>query len=182
MPTKRASRAQANKDADNTDVAMEGATPEVAVEAAPEDSNDNRNEAASELKAILQRSVKRTRELFAEDQDNIYTGPSEEQASQRVKLQSKIYDEFKQVQVLPYPLLKRQQEQLQKKKGVKGGPAVSASAPPGSEAVGDSAVDKILDSLPKKSGTAQQSTALVMHKSTVNNPFPDTPGGSSSLV
>ncbi|KAK3828706.1 MAG: WD40-repeat-containing domain protein [Benniella sp.] len=184
MPPKRASRAKANKNAEGTDVVMEATTPAVAVQTAPEDSDPTQNDATSELKTILQRSVKRTRELFAQDQDDIYTGLGEDQPSQRVKLQSKIYDEFKQVQVLPYPLLKRQQEQLQKKKGVKGAPTPSAGATTqGSDAAaGDSDVDKILDSLPKKSGTAQQSSALVVHKQTINNPFPDAPGGNSSLV
>lgn len=78
--------------------------------------------------------------------------------------------------------MKRQQEQQQKKKGTKGGLGASATALPGPEATGDSGVDKILDSLPKKSGSAQQSSALVVHKTMIKNPFSDTPGGSSSLV
>ncbi|KAF9179748.1 pre-mRNA-splicing factor prp46 [Haplosporangium sp. Z 767] len=171
MPPKRASRSRTNKDTDVQDVVMEGNAPEVAVESASD-------EPVSDLKAILQRSVKRTRELFAEDQENIYAGTTEDQESQRVKLQSKIYDEYKQVQVLPYPLLKRQKEQLEKKKA-KGGPA---SVPSGGEAVADSGVEKILDSMPKKAGSTQQSSALVMHKPTIQNPFPDAPGGGSSLV
>ncbi|KAG0217787.1 WD40-repeat-containing domain protein [Mortierella sp. GBAus27b] len=179
MPSERASRSRKNKDANNVDVVMEGAVPEVAAESVPEDSNLTHNSTALELKTILQRSGKRTRELFAQDEDDIYAGLGEDQASQRVKLQSKIYDEFKQVEVLPYPLLKRQQEQQQKKKAAKSGAPASA---PGSEATGDSGVDKILDNLPKKSGSAQQSSALVVRKQTINSPFPDAPGGNSSLV
>ncbi|KAI7816115.1 hypothetical protein BC939DRAFT_533807, partial [Gamsiella multidivaricata] len=153
MPPKRASRAKANKGTDTHDVVMEGAVPEVAVESTSEESNHIQNDSTS-VKAILQRSVKRTRELFAEDQENLYAAPLEEQASQRVKLQSKIYDEYKQVQVLPYPLLKRQQEQLQKKK-TKGG---SVATPAGSDvATGDSGIEKILDTMPKKT---QQFNAL----------------------
>jgi pleiotropic regulator 1 len=97
--------------------------------------------------------------------------------SQRVKLQSKIYDEYKQVQVLPYPLLKRQKEQLEKKKA-KGGSNVSSSTS-AAESITDSGVEKILDTMPKK---AHQQQALVMHKPTIHNPFPDAPGGGSSLV
>ncbi|KAF9358165.1 pre-mRNA-splicing factor prp46 [Mortierella sp. AD094] len=182
MPPKRASRTRGSKSTDTQDVVMEGTVPEVSVESIPEESNHSQNdnqEDSSELKTILLQSVKRTRELFADDQDSLYSTPSEEQASQRVKLQSKIYDEFKQVQVLPYPLLKRQQEQLAKKK-VKGGSATASSTPAGSEAGGDSGIEKILDSMPKKA--TQQSSALVMHKPTINNPFPDAPGGNSSLV
>ncbi|KAG0247308.1 hypothetical protein BG011_001703, partial [Mortierella polycephala] len=171
MPPKRASRSRTNKEKDVQDVVMAGNAPEVAVESASD-------EPISDLKAILQQSVKRTRELFAEDQENIYAGPVEDQESQRVKLQSKIYDEYKQVQVLPYPLLKRQKEQLEKKK-TKGG---SASAPSGGEAVADSGVEKILESMSKKAGSTQHPSTLVMHKPTIHNPFPDAPGGGSSLV
>lgn len=80
MPPKRASRARANKNTDNADVVVEGAVPEVAVATASEDPIPSHSDPASELKAILQRSVKRTRDLFAEDQDDMYTGLSEEQA------------------------------------------------------------------------------------------------------
>lgn len=96
-------------------------------------------------------------------------------SSQRVKLQSKIYDEYKHVQVLPYPLQKRMEEQQKQKK------AKSAPAPSGDASNVDSGVQKILDGMPKKAST-QQSSALVMHKPTIHNPFPDTPGGGSSLV
>ncbi|KAF9410091.1 pre-mRNA-splicing factor prp46 [Entomortierella beljakovae] len=176
MPPKRASKAKAKAGKNDIvqDVAMEEATPDISIESAPEQSNDS-NE-ASEIKTTLLRSIKRTRELFAEDQENINTTLGDEQASQRVKLQAKIFDEFKDVQVLPYPLLKRQQEQAAKKK-VKGGSG--ATSAPGSDAA-DSGVEKILDNIPKKA--SQQSSALVMHKPTINNPFPDSPGGISSLV
>ena len=99
--------------------------------------------------------------------------------SQRVKLQSKIYDEYRQVQVLPYPLLKRQKEQQEKKKAKGGSAASSLSATRATDSATDSGVEKILDGMPKK---AQQQQALVMHKPTIHNPFPDTPGGGSSLV
>jgi pleiotropic regulator 1 len=98
--------------------------------------------------------------------------------SQRVKLQSKIHDEYKDVQVLPYPLLKRQKEQMEKKKAKAG--SVIAPAPSATAGDVDSGVEKILDTLPKKD--LQQSSALVMHKPTIHNPFPDTPGGGTSLV
>ncbi|KAI1315422.1 pre-mRNA-splicing factor prp46 [Mortierella claussenii] len=173
MPPKRASRAKVSKDVDTQDVVME-ATPEVVVESVTVTSHTS-DSAPSEVKAILHRSVKRTREFFAEDQENIYAVPPEEQASQRVKLQSKIYDEFKQVRALPYPLLQRQKEQLAKKKAAK-----AAGPSTGAEVAGDSGVEKILDGIPKKA--QQQSSALVMHKPTIHNPFPDTPGGGSSLV
>ncbi|KAG0016365.1 pre-mRNA-splicing factor prp46 [Entomortierella chlamydospora] len=182
MPPKRASRTKGSQSTDTQDVVMEGAVPEVSIESIPEESNHSQNdnqEDSSELKAILLKSVKRTRELFADDQDSLFASTSEEQASQRVKLQSKIFDEFKQVQVLPYPLLKRQNEQLAKKKA-KGGSAAASLTTAGSEGGGDSGVEKILDSMPKKA--TQPSSALVMHKPTINNPFPDAPGGNSSLV
>ncbi|KAG0291168.1 hypothetical protein BGZ97_005973, partial [Linnemannia gamsii] len=121
MPPKRASRAKASsgsKDTDSQDVVMEGHTPAVAVESAAEEPNQT--SADGNITAIIKRSVKRTRELFAEDQDNIYSTPTEDQLSQRVKLQSKIHDEYKDVQVLPYPLLKRQKEQMEKKKAKAG--------------------------------------------------------------
>lgn len=63
---------------------MEGNAPEVALESSADpstiqvDSNQD-DTSATALKAILQRSVKRTRELFAEDQENIYITPSDEQ-------------------------------------------------------------------------------------------------------
>ncbi|KAF9574427.1 pre-mRNA-splicing factor prp46 [Mortierella alpina] len=184
MPPKRASRARTAKNTDVQDVVMEGNAPEVALESAADPStlqvDNNQDETSTAaLMAILQRSVKRTRELFAEDQENTYITPSDEQESQRVKVQSKIYDEYRQVQVLPYPLLKRQKEQLEKKKA-KGG--MAPPAPPGGEAAVDSGVEKILDTIPKKAGSGQQTTALVMHKPTIHNPFPDAPGGNSSLV
>ncbi|ORZ26990.1 WD40-repeat-containing domain protein [Lobosporangium transversale] len=157
---------------------MEGDTPEISVESNPEPSTQE-SSPTSELKTILQRSVKRTRELFADDQENIYAVPLEEQASQRVKLQSKIYDEFREVEILPYPLLQRQKEQLAKKKAAKGGSAGSENTGAGTD---DSGVEKILDGMPKKTQQQQQSSALVKHKPTVHNPFPDAPGGSSSLV
>jgi pleiotropic regulator 1 len=80
MPPKRASRAKASKDVDIQDVVVDVPTPSVAVESVSEESNNIQNDSTSELKAILQSSVMRTRELFAEDQENIYTAPSEEQA------------------------------------------------------------------------------------------------------
>jgi pleiotropic regulator 1 len=80
MPSERASRSRKNKDADNADVVMEGAVPEVAAESVPEDSNLTHNSTALELKTILQRSGKRTRELFAQDENDIYTGLGDDQA------------------------------------------------------------------------------------------------------
>ncbi|KAG0026389.1 pre-mRNA-splicing factor prp46 [Podila clonocystis] len=169
MPPKRASRAKASKAEEAQDVVMIGDAPDAVVPdvaiAADQDS----------LKSILEKSVKRTRGLFAEDQESLYITPTEDQTSQRVKLQSKIYDEYKHVQVLPYPLQKRMEEQQKQKK------AKSAPAPSGDTSNVDSGVQKILDGMPKKTST-QQSSALVMHKPTIHNPFPDTPGGGSSLV
>jgi hypothetical protein len=73
MPPKRASRAKASEVTEDVqDVVLTGNTPEVAIEATPETSHS--------LRAILERSAKRTRELFAEDQENINTAPVEEQA------------------------------------------------------------------------------------------------------
>ncbi|KAG0374587.1 pre-mRNA-splicing factor prp46 [Mortierella sp. AD032] len=180
MPPKRASRAKASnssKDAgSNQDVVMEGHAPAVAIEsAAEEESNQNAN-VEGDIKSIVKRSIKRTRELFAEDQENLYSTPADDQLSQRVMLQSKIHDEYKDVQVLPHPLLKRQKEQMEKKKSK--GTVIAPAAPAAGDV--DSGVEKILDSLPKKG--SQQSSALVMHKPTIHNPFPDTPGGGTSLV
>ncbi|KAF9120202.1 pre-mRNA-splicing factor prp46, partial [Mortierella sp. GBA39] len=180
MPPKRASRAKASstsKDTDSQDVVMEGHTPAVAIESAAEESNQAAV-ADGDITAILKRSVKRTRELFAEDQENIYSTPTEDQLSQRVKLQSKIHDEYKDIQVLPHPLLMRQKEQLEKKKAKTG--SVIAPAPSTTAGDVDSGVERIFDTLPKKS--SQQSSALVMHKPTIHNPFPDAPGGGTSLV
>ncbi|KAG9070799.1 pre-mRNA-splicing factor prp46 [Linnemannia hyalina] len=181
MPPKRASRAKASstttKDTDSQDVVMDGHTPAVAIESAAEESNQAAV-ADGDITAIVKRSVKRTRELFAEDQENIYSTPTEDQLSQRVKLQSKIHDEYKDIQVLPHPLLMRQKEQLEKKKAKTG--SVIAPAPSATAGDVDSGVEKILDTLPKKS--SQQSSALVMHKPTIHNPFPDAPGGGTSLV
>ncbi|KAF9118123.1 hypothetical protein BG015_006736, partial [Linnemannia schmuckeri] len=122
MPPKRASRAKvssSSKDTDSQDVVMEGHTLAVGIESAAEESNQNAA-VDGDITTIVKRSVKRTRELFAEDQENIYSTLTEDQLSQRVKLQSKIHDEYKDVQVLPYPLLKRQKEQLEKKKAKAG--------------------------------------------------------------
>ncbi|KAF9913136.1 pre-mRNA-splicing factor prp46 [Linnemannia zychae] len=181
MPPKRASRTKdsSKKDTVSQDVVMEGHAPAVAVEsAAEEESNQNATDVEGDIRAIVKRSVKRTREFFAEDLDNLYSTPTEDQLSQRAKLQSKIHDEYKDIQVLPYPLLKRQKEQMEKKKAKAG--TVIAPAPTAAGDV-DSGVEKILDTLPKKAGS-QQSSALVMHKPTIHNPFPDTPGGGTSLV
>lgn len=57
---------------------MEGHTPAVAVESAAEESNQT-TAADGDITVIVKRSVKRTRELFAEDQENIYSTPSEDQ-------------------------------------------------------------------------------------------------------
>jgi pleiotropic regulator 1 len=67
------------------------------------------------------------------------------------------------------------------KKKAKAGTVIAPA--PSSTTAGDvdSGVEKILDTLPKKAGS-QQSSALVMHKPTIHNPFPDTPGGGTSLV
>ncbi|KAG0043895.1 hypothetical protein BGZ89_006274, partial [Linnemannia elongata] len=72
MPPKRASRTKAStssKVTNGQDVDMEGHTPAVAVESAAGESK----QAAvgdGDTMAIVKRSVKRTRELFAEDQEN----------------------------------------------------------------------------------------------------------------
>ena len=81
MPPKRASRTKAptsSKDTDGQDVVMEGHTPAVAIESATEESNQAAV-ADGDITAIVKRSVKRTRELFAEDQENIYSTPTEDQ-------------------------------------------------------------------------------------------------------
>lgn len=57
---------------------MEGHTPAVTIESAAEESNQTAV-ADGNITAIVKRSVKRTRELFAEDQENIYSTPSEDQ-------------------------------------------------------------------------------------------------------
>ncbi|KAF9426722.1 pre-mRNA-splicing factor prp46 [Podila epigama] len=176
MPPKRASRSKASnkgEEAESQDVVIENNIPDAVVPDAAEAETDQ----GSELKVIVERAVKRTRDLFAEDQESIYVLPAEDQTSQRVKLQSKIYDEYKNVQVLPHPLQKRQEEQQKQKK------AKSMAAPPSGDVTqADSGVQKILDGMPKKTASSQQSSALVMHKPTIHNPFPDTPGGGSSLV
>ncbi|KAG0325407.1 pre-mRNA-splicing factor prp46 [Dissophora globulifera] len=183
MPPKRASRAKAStaaSDADIQDAVMESATSETSIQSKPDESNTPLID-GSDLKLVLQRSAKRTREFFAEDQENINTIPVEESSSQCVLIQTKVYDEYRQVQVLPYPLQKRQQEQQQqKKKAAKLSGSATPSGSSDASVPGDSGVDKVLDNIPKK--TQQQSSALVMHKPTIHNPFPDTPGGGSSLV
>jgi pleiotropic regulator 1 len=81
MPPKRASRTKASsnsKDTDSQDVVMEDHTPAFAIASATEESNQNA--ADGDIMAIVKRSVKRTRELFAENQENIYSLlPSEDQ-------------------------------------------------------------------------------------------------------
>ncbi|KAF9180764.1 pre-mRNA-splicing factor prp46 [Haplosporangium sp. Z 767] len=57
----------------------------------------------------------------------------------------------------------------------------STSAPSGGKAIVGSGVEKILDSMPKKTESTQQSSALVVHKPTIHNPFPNAPGDGSSL-
>ncbi|KAF9972126.1 pre-mRNA-splicing factor prp46 [Actinomortierella ambigua] len=177
MPSKRTSRSAAR--------AAEAAS-EPIVEDAPIVTNgsamdtDSQDTTLSEAKAILLRSAKRTRDMFAEDHNSTNRVPVEESASQRVKLQSKIYDEYKNVEVLPLPLQKRQQEQQQKMKAAKGAAAAAATKDTTADAEGSS-VQKILDSIPSKRQQNQQSL-VVRNKPTVHNPFPDTPGGSSSLV
>jgi hypothetical protein len=73
MPPKRASRAKASKADESQDVVMAGDAPDAVVPdvaiAADQGS----------LKSILEKSAKRTRELFAEDQESLYITPTEDQ-------------------------------------------------------------------------------------------------------
>ncbi|KAF9578183.1 pre-mRNA-splicing factor prp46 [Lunasporangiospora selenospora] len=173
---KAAAEASQDKDKDRDDVqdvVMTGNIPESASSNHEGDATENsRSPAASELRAMLQRSVKRTRELFAEDETTLYGAPAEDL----------------DVQVLPQPLLKRQKEQLEKRKSKGTSPSTSSSSPSirsDSAGASESNVEKLLDGLPKK--TSASSQALVMHqKPTTSTPlFPDTPGGvsgSGSLI
>ncbi|KAF9098894.1 hypothetical protein BGX29_007391 [Mortierella sp. GBA35] len=125
--------------------------PAVAIESAAEESNhDQIADTEGDIKAIVKRFIKQTRELFAEDQENIYSTPTEDQ-------------------------LRR--NSWRRKKAKTG--SVIAPAPTSATDV-DSSAEKILDNLPKNAATG--STALVMHKPTIYNLFPDTSGGGSSLV
>ncbi|KAF9007751.1 hypothetical protein BGZ52_008189, partial [Haplosporangium bisporale] len=122
MPPKRASRAKASSKAEESqDVAMASDAPDAVVPDVAIDADQG------SLKSILEKSAKRTRELFAEDQESLYITPTEDQTSQRVKLQSKIYDEYKHVQVLPYPLQKRMEEQQKQKKAKSAPPSGDVS-------------------------------------------------------
>lgn len=74
MPLKRASRAKASSKAEESpDVAMTGDAPDAVVPDVATDADQG------SLKSILEKSAKRTRELFAEDQESIYITPTEDQ-------------------------------------------------------------------------------------------------------
>jgi len=74
MPPKRASRAKASSKAEESpDVAMTGDALDAVVPDVATDADQG------SLKSILEKSAKRTRELFAEDQERIYITPTEDQ-------------------------------------------------------------------------------------------------------
>ncbi|KAG0267387.1 pre-mRNA-splicing factor prp46 [Actinomortierella ambigua] len=182
MPSKRASRSAARAAEVPSEPIVQDAP--IATNGSAMETDNQEATPLSEAKTILLRSAKRTRDMFAEDHSTSTRVPVDESESQRVKLQSKIYDEYKNVEVLPLPLQKRQQEQQQKMRAAKGGAGAKDTTTTAAGADTDSKVQKILDSIPAKTPQQQQQqqSLVVRKKPTVHNPFPDTPGGNSSLV
>ncbi|KAG2221726.1 hypothetical protein INT45_007132 [Circinella minor] len=136
-------------------------------------------EVTQSMESIVTESAKRTRLLFS----NNYGQPStDEMTSQRVKLTSKISDEYGQVRTLPEALVKQQKEAAQKAKLAKKTTMEDVTPD-------DSAVQQLIDTIPKKSTTevdekAKQGIVSLRSKDRVSEIFSnDTTGsGGGSLV
>ncbi|KAI8138539.1 WD40-repeat-containing domain protein [Fennellomyces sp. T-0311] len=124
------------------------------------------------IQSIVAESAKRTRLLFA----NTYGQPAmDEMSSQRIKLTSKIQDEYGDVRTLPEALVKQQKEAQKAKK----------TKTTIEEVPDDSAVQQLIETIPKKSTDdekAKQGIVALRSKDQVSEIFGDAPGGGGSLV
>ncbi|KAG2173898.1 hypothetical protein INT44_000011 [Umbelopsis vinacea] len=149
---------------------------------AKKEVNDKSKE-FEEFEKLLTDSAKRTRELFSTAYSQAVM---DEQASQRVKLTTKIHDEYDGVRKLPDALIKQQNEAKKNATRRTAGSAALAKKTTMEEAtedadteMTDSSVQQLINSIPEKSDTGSAQAGTVALRS--NNPFPDIPdisGGS----
>ncbi|KAG2179058.1 hypothetical protein INT43_001908 [Umbelopsis isabellina] len=138
-----------------------------------------------EFEKLLSQSAKQTRELFSTAYSQAIM---DEQASQRIKLTTKIHDEYDCVRKLPEALIKQQNEakkNAQKRTADQAALAKKTTLEEaGDDADGEesnSSVQQLIDSIPEKSNGASAQAGTVALRS--NNPFPDLPDSSGgSLV
>ncbi|RUS21040.1 hypothetical protein BC937DRAFT_93788 [Endogone sp. FLAS-F59071] len=136
---------------------------------------------AASLDLMVQRSAKRTRDMFLL---NYNQAAMDEHASQRLKLTTKIYDEYADSRTLPAAVLAQQKQQAAAKAANAANGAMGPPGPvapketgeaPANPETSDSAVQRLIESIP--SSTTQSSTALTLH---TRQPNPLTGLGSGS--
>ncbi|KAJ8657023.1 hypothetical protein O0I10_007357 [Lichtheimia ornata] len=147
-------------------------TQDVEMENAPTTPENN-------IDALLTGSAKKTRLLFG----NTYgQAAMDETNSQRIKLTSKIHDEYDSVRTLPEVLIKQQKEAQKARQAKK----TTIEEVPEEEG-GSSAVKQLIDTIPEKKATAtdektNMGIVALRSKDTVSEIFGDAPGGGGSLV
>ncbi|KAI8089569.1 WD40-repeat-containing domain protein [Halteromyces radiatus] len=152
--------------------------------AAPSTMNNSIDATLESLDALVTVSAKKTRVLFS----TAYSQAAmDEQSSQRMKLTSKIHDEYDQIRTLPEALVKQQKEaaaRAKQQKSVKK-TATTIEEHPNDDDTDMTPVQQLIDTLPQKSNLdANQGVVALRTKDHVSDIFGDGLGGgdSGSLV
>ncbi|KAF7722397.1 pre-mRNA-splicing factor prp46 [Apophysomyces ossiformis] len=147
-------------------------------DAANEMTADHENKPpVDNLEPLLANSAKKTRVLFSTTYSQ---AAMDELASQRIKLTSKIHDEYDDVRTLPDALIK-QQKAAQKAKQAK---ATTIEEAPADETEADTPVQKLIEAIPDKKTTtaAEQGVVALRTKDQFSDLFGDSLAGGGSLV
>ncbi|KAG2229177.1 WD40-repeat-containing domain protein [Thamnidium elegans] len=145
------------------DVVMESNT------AVPDTTIDN-------MDAMLSNSAKKTRVMFS----TAYSQAAmDEQESQRVKLTSKIHDEYDDLRTLPEALIKQQKEAMKARLKAK-----TTTLEEVDDSEDKTAVSKLIESIPDKSALTQNEGVVALRGKDQfsSDIFGDTLAGSGSLV
>ncbi|ORY93606.1 WD40-repeat-containing domain protein [Syncephalastrum racemosum] len=134
------------------------------------------------MDTIMSSSAKKTRLLFTTTYGQ---AAMDDQASQRIKLTSRIHDEYDNVRTLPEALI-RQQKEAQQKAKKPGQKKVTIENAPEEDDQETNATKQLIDSLPEKKAKTDEKANMgivaLRSKETVSEIFDDIPGGGGSLV
>ncbi|KAI8989589.1 WD40-repeat-containing domain protein [Pilobolus umbonatus] len=124
--------------------------------------------------SLLANSAKKTRIMFS----NVYSQAAmDEQESQRMKLSSKIHDEYEHLRTLPDILIKQQKEAVQMRLKAK---STTVEEEPSE---GNDTVSKLIESIPHKSTDIKNEGIVALRaKDVTSDIFGDSLGGTGSLV
>ncbi|KAI9480257.1 MAG: WD40-repeat-containing domain protein [Benjaminiella poitrasii] len=140
---------------------------------------DHNNPTVDQMSNILTNSAKKTRIMFSTEYNQ---AAMDEQESQRVKLTSKISDEYEQLRTLPEALIKQQKEASKARMKAKSTTIGNVKSDMEDE---KTPMSKLIDSIPEKSLLLDKSEGVVTLRGKdqfASDVFGDTLAGSGSLV